>query len=104
MGALLLFLAGCSSQGRRIEITATDYRFSPAQVSVQPGERVTFVVTNRGKVEHRFEGEGIPAVMVEAGQTRQVAWTAPMRKGTVEFWCNLPGHLQAGMVGQVRVE
>ena len=40
------------------------------------------------------------SVLVEPGQTAELTWTFP-QSGTLEFACNVPGHSEAGMIGQV---
>lgn len=77
--------------------------FDPARITVKPGERIRFVVENRGTQDHEFEGEegGIEEIVVPPGKTRTLEWTAPRNPGEVEFVCDLPGHKEAGMVGTI---
>lgn len=42
------------------------------------------------------------ALMLEAGQTGELVWQFT-EAGTYEFACNLPGHYESGMVGQLEV-
>lgn len=39
------------------------------------------------------------AVLVEPGTTKEFVWTFP-KAGSLSFACTLPGHYQAGMVGE----
>ena len=39
------------------------------------------------------------SVLVEPGKTAELTWTFS-KAGALEFACNLPGHYQAGMVGE----
>ena len=43
------------------------------------------------------------SVLVEPGKSAELTWT--FAKATrLEFACNIPGHYQAGMVGQLTVQ
>ena len=42
------------------------------------------------------------SVLVEPGKTAELTWTFP-RSGTLAFACNVPGHSEAGMLGQIRI-
>src|SRR5579884_1320948 len=82
-------------------------KFQPNTITgVKPGQQVTITLQNTGAVTHDFLSPGLGvnnAVAVNAGQTGTVTFTAPSQPGTYQFWCNQPGHGQAGMVGQVVV-
>lgn len=43
------------------------------------------------------------SVLVAPGQTAELTWTFS-KAGSLEFACNIPGHYQAGMVGQLKVD
>lgn len=111
-----------SAATRTIEVVAEDpYRFSPRDLEVEPGETVTFVVTNEGRHEHEFvlgdeeyqashaqemaagamhhEGN---AVTVAPGATEELTWTFP-NGGDVLYGCHVAGHYDGGMVGAIRV-
>ena len=77
-----------------IQITASNLRFSPAQITVKPGETVRFVVTNNDPYLHNFgSGEAaIPFVSLPGNTTQTVTWTAPTTKGAYTALCTLhPG-------------
>ncbi|WP_417545607.1 cupredoxin domain-containing protein [Marinobacter sp.] len=40
------------------------------------------------------------SVLLEPGESQEVVWTFS-EKGNIEFACNVPGHYQAGMYGEV---
>ena len=105
-----LIVTGCSltevSGGEEITIVAGERSdgmfFDPAEITVAPGARVTFVIKNEGKVDHEFEsyrdGEaGIDEIFIPPGATRRVTWTAPSEATTFPVYCDLTGHRAAGM-------
>ena len=111
-----------SAATRTIEISAQDpYSFEPAALEVEPGETVTFVVTNEGEQEHEFvlgdvgyqeeHGEAMAAgemhhegnaVTVAPGATEELTWIFP-ESGEVFYACHVDGHYDAGMVGAISV-
>jgi uncharacterized cupredoxin-like copper-binding protein len=40
------------------------------------------------------------SVLLEPGESKEIVWTFP-EKADVEFACNVPGHYQSGMYGDV---
>jgi plastocyanin len=90
-----LALTGCATpSGREIKIEMTEYKLTPAQVEVKPGEQITWVLENKGTVDHEFESdEGqLAEAVVPPGKTKNVAWKAPTKPGTYTFECDMAGH------------
>ncbi|MDX1664051.1 MAG: cupredoxin domain-containing protein [Candidatus Promineifilaceae bacterium] len=89
---------------REIRVVATEFAFEPATIRLQEGEAVNIVLVNEGIIPHEID---IPElnfhVHAEAGET-VVAGLTPERTGTFEMGCYIPGHFEAGMVGEVVVE
>ena len=114
---------------RIVDIDANDnLTFSPDEVTVSAGEKITFRITNTGNLAHDFtlgdqetqdtheaemaemmeSGEMMMhdeanAVALEAGETKTVTWHFT-EEGTVLIGCHQPGHYAAGMKGTVTVE
>ena len=42
------------------------------------------------------------SVLLNPGETKELVWRFSGRDQQLEFACNVPGHYQAGMVGQFR--
>ena len=117
-----LVLGGCGGGGgvRTVELTVRHSRFLPAEVEVEPGETVRFVISNGDPIEHEFilgdeevharhadgteaEHGAVPgevSIAAEAVASTTYEFSAP---GTLEFGCHLPGHWAYGMRGTVRV-
>jgi len=110
---------------RTINVDMSDkMRFTPATVSVKQGETIKFVVKNSGKVMHEFvlgtmselkehavlmqkfpgmEHSEPYMAHVAPGKTETIAWQFT-KAGNFNFGCLLPGHFEAGMVGNVTVK
>ena len=108
---------------RVVEIVASEFRFSPARVSVKRGQTIRFLVRNEGRLAHemmlgtmaelkehaalmrRFpnmEHDEPNQVSVAPGGTGEIVWRFT-RSGVVDFACLIPGHMEAGMAGAVKV-
>ncbi len=120
--SLLLVAGGCARGGSpqaptqgpspvaavlSVTIEGAEFTWTPSTVTVQPGQRVRLRIVNKGGVAHNFASDpaGIPETSeIPAGGERTVEWTAPSRGGSLEFWCSVPGHREAGMVGTIMVK
>ena len=110
---------------RTIEVTMDDsMRFTPSEILVKTGQTVRFVAKNAGRITHEMVigtmadlkahaaamrqmsgmGHAEPnMVTVAAGQTGALVWMFD-QPGTVVFACLVPGHMEAGMIGKVKVD
>ncbi|WP_245150581.1 cupredoxin domain-containing protein [Pollutimonas harenae] len=109
---------------RTIELTMDDtMRFTPSEIQVKAGETIRFFIKNSGKIPHEMvvgsladlkahalEMRKMPnmqhaepnAITLNAGQRGGLIWKFD-QAGTVDFACTIPGHMEAGMVGKVKV-
>jgi len=117
--------ADTADADRTIEITASDdLIFEPSEISVTPGETITFRVINEGAIPHDFtlgneatqdeheeemaemDGMAMPdepnGMQVAAGETREITWRF-MDNGVVLFGCHQTGHYDAGMWGEITI-
>ena len=115
---------------RTVEVIAEDQggmKFIMDVPSIQQGETIKFVVTNKGQGQHEFSVGDTPsqrahaklmaknpgmkheadptAIHVEPGETRELIWkfSKPVQ-GNVVFACQMPGHYEGGMVHQAKLE
>jgi uncharacterized cupredoxin-like copper-binding protein len=107
------------------------FRYRPSSIRVRAGRRVTFAVTNAGKLPHEFtlgdratqldhehqmqemaptghvhdhmhESAGTGTLTVPPGETRRLTWTFE-EPGLVLYGCHVLGHWAAGMKGTIVV-
>jgi uncharacterized cupredoxin-like copper-binding protein len=117
-----------SKVDRVVGIRMTDNAYSIRELKVKPGETIRFVLKNEGEFLHEFnigfstmhashqkemmammEGgaksgmrhDDPNAVLVKPGETAELIWTFN-RAGSLQFACNVPGHYESGMVGEIR--
>lgn len=89
--------------GTRLEVTATEFQFAPADLTAPADTPVTIVLTNEGAVEHDLviEETAEKVAHVASGETGEGQITLPA--GTYTFYCSIPGHREAGMEGTLTV-
>ena len=118
--------AASSGDDRVVNVEMVDIAFEPETLTVEKGETVTFRFTNAGKAPHDAfigdadaqkdheeemrEGSGAhhgseakDAITVEPGETGTLTYTFD-DSGEVEIGCHQPGHYEAGMKIDVKVE
>ena len=75
-------------------------------VNVKPNAKIEIELANVGATVHNVVAPGMglaTAVKVNPRQKGTATLTAPGTPGIYQFWCNEPGHAEAGMIGQVVV-
>ncbi len=115
---------------REIEVVMSEFAFDPASISVTAGETVRFVLVNEGAVPHEFRlttehaaaehiasgheghdedgGEGDHDhdevfLEVAAGATDALTVTFAEDADWDQFACLIPGHYEAGMLGELQL-
>lgn len=91
---------------RIVTITMSNkMEFDPSSITVNTHERITIMLRNSGTIEHNFSIDSLQVDKdVGPGATETVIIVAPDKPGQVEFYCNVEGHREAGMVGTLVVE
>ena len=118
-----LLLAACgggSAAKDTIDVTFTDFKFTPDVFTIPAGKEITLNATNNGAVVHEFvimklgtnvgdnfgdedEGNIYWEVEVDPGGSKTETFTAPANSGEYQVVCGTPGHYMAGMVGKLIV-
>ncbi len=129
--ALVLALVGCSgstgggtgAEPRLLELTTNNMAFAMKEISVAKGQPVQLVLANQDALLHDFSIDRIPVsvtkpkgndhqhgggeepdlhVSADAGKSQKVVFT-PTKEGKYTYYCTVPGHREAGMVGTMIV-
>jgi uncharacterized cupredoxin-like copper-binding protein len=119
--ALVLVACGGGASAPTAEISAdmTDLMFTPANFEAPLGAEVTLKLTNSGAVEHNFvilkqgavytTGADIKPediiidAKLAAGESGEFTFKID-EAGEYKVVCNVPGHLEAGMVGTLTIK
>ena len=120
--ALFLTLSACGSKGATINVTVTDFMYTPSTFTIPAGMPVTVNVRNNGTVEHEFAvmklGTSVTPPFgdkdegniyweldeIQPGTTKSDTFTAPTEPGEYEIICGLAGHIEKGMVATLIVK
>jgi plastocyanin len=94
-----------SASAVNITVTATEFKFDPATINAAPGQTINLTFTNKGSIQHTWV---LPAAnvkfTVDAGKSDTKTFTAPTAPGTYPIDCDIAGHKEAGMTGQLIVK
>jgi len=110
---------------RTIRVDMADtMRFSPAEITVNRGDTVKFIVRNKGRQMHEMVIGTIKELRAHAevmkkhptmehdepymahvapGKTETIVWRFT-KAGEFHYGCLVPGHFEAGMVGTITVK
>ena len=120
---LSLVLTSCGGGGptTTINVTMTDFQFTPNQFTVPAGQEITLNVTNTGAVVHNFIIMKLGATAgatyeddddanvyweerdIQPGGDFSVTFTAPTEPGEYEVVCRTEGHIASGMIAKLTV-
>ncbi|HSM67547.1 MAG TPA: multicopper oxidase domain-containing protein [Ilumatobacteraceae bacterium] len=86
------------SPGDTVEFVASEFMFAPADFVAEAGD-YTGVLVNDGDIEHDIVFEGGEPIVAAAGESVEFDFTVP--EDGIRYWCSIPGHEDAGMVGSI---
>jgi uncharacterized cupredoxin-like copper-binding protein len=98
--------APSSPSGASVKVVATEFKFSPANPTIDKAGTVTFAVSNAGKAPHALEVEGpngeVETGTIEPGKSENLKVDLS-KAGTYEWYCPIGNHKDQGMKGQINV-
>lgn len=86
-----------------VTVMATEFSYNPSTVVVYTGQRVTITLKNIGVVQHTLV---IPQLGIRLVANPGISATDSFTAGdigTYPFYCEIAGHKEAGMTGQILV-
>ncbi len=93
------------SAAQDVTVTATEFKYDPATIQASPGQTINLTVKNIGTVQHTFVlSQANVKLTIDPGKTATQTFKAPSTAGTYQYECDIPGHKEAGMVGQLIVK
>ncbi|MGI8482949.1 MAG: plastocyanin/azurin family copper-binding protein [Thermomicrobiales bacterium] len=94
--------APASGASQTIELDAQDISWSKKEITAKPGD--TIVVKNVGALPHDFSVDAFNiADPIDSGASVTVTIPADAKPGSYEYYCSVPGHKEAGMVGTLTI-
>ena len=90
--------------GAAVEIFTEDIKYSVKELTIPANTDAAIKVTNKGVLQHDFHVDklDITSKLLNSGESDTVIVKAAA--GTYAFWCTVPGHKEAGMVGTLTVK
>ncbi len=97
-------MASPAAGGNQFEVIALDIAFDKQEMRIPADTEVTVTLRNDGMLEHDWVVDELNAMIdvLQSGEMGSVTFTAPA--GEYEYYCSVPGHREAGMVGTLIVE
>ena len=90
--------AGDAAASNQFTVESYDIYFVPTEIEVPSDTEITILLPNLGAAAHNFSIDALDiSVDIAPGATEEITFTAP--EGEYEYYCNVPGHKEAGMVG-----
>lgn len=96
--------AATEGEPAAVTIESFDLGFTPDDVSIPADTDMDLTLRNTGVLEHNFRIDD-PEVFIDlvpGGESRSLTVNLPA--GSYQFYCSVPGHAAAGMVGTLTVE
>ena len=87
-----------------IQIHTIDIAFDLKAFSIPAKTDVQVIVTNKGVLQHNFTIDKlkIATKLLNGGESETVTINAAT--GEYQYYCSVPGHKEAGMVGKLTVK
>lgn len=85
-------------------LSSRQMAFGQDEIRVRVGETVTIVLDNADLYGHSFDVDEFDVHTSMPANDRVTATFTPTEPGTFTFYCGVPGHTAAGMVGTLIVE
>jgi plastocyanin len=107
VGALLalggiLFLPISEEDPAAVKVAMTEYAFDPVDAPAEPGQELT--ISNDGAIPHSYLIVDLAkGVELQAGEERTLSLPGDTEPGTYRVICDLPGHVEEGMIGTLEV-
>ena len=86
-----------------LTVTAKEFRFDPAELTVEAGKPVVVALHNIGSIPHDLSVKDAGFKLTVANDRTGQKTLTVKSPGRYEFYCSLPGHKSAGMHGTLTV-
>lgn len=103
--SLLAGLAACSSTPKTLKITlvAEDIMWSTSEIHAKVNQPIELTIRNDGALDHDFVIEELGFdELLSPGDVKTITFTVD-HPGSIKYICNIPGHEEAGMVGEITI-
>src|SRR5262245_20534862 len=93
---------GSQTAATEVNLKLVDIAFDPKDFTIAANTDVVIHLQNTGASMHNFSIDSLGIKQdVNSGETKDVTINAPA--GTLDYYCDVPGHREAGMEGTITV-
>ena len=85
-------------------LASADMKFGQTELRARVGETVALRLENSDSQRHYFDVDELNVHVAMPPSTAALALFRPSTPGTYTFYCQVPGHREAGMVGTLIIE
>jgi uncharacterized cupredoxin-like copper-binding protein len=96
--------ASPAAGGAAVQLAAVDINWDPKTLTLPADTDAEVVITNNGMLPHDFAIDELNILTEEIPSGGQLTVTINAPAGTYEYYCAVPGHKEAGMVGTLTVQ
>jgi uncharacterized cupredoxin-like copper-binding protein len=96
--------ASPAAGGATVQLAAVDINWEPKTLTLPANTDAEIVITNNGVLGHDFAIDELKILTDEIPSGQQITVPINAPAGTYEFYCAVPGHKEAGMVGTLTVQ
>jgi len=87
-----------------VNVEMVDIAFNPTTLTIPANTDVTFHFVNNGAAAHNFKIDDPEVFSGDLAAGQSIDLTVNLPAGTYTYYCTIPGHEQAGMVGELTVQ
>jgi uncharacterized cupredoxin-like copper-binding protein len=101
LAALSVLLAACGTPTKKVTILAQDIMWSMETIEAKVNQPIEITIQNEGALDHDFVIEELEIDLLLSPGDIEVVKFSIDHAGTITYICNIPGHEEAGMVGEI---
>jgi uncharacterized cupredoxin-like copper-binding protein len=103
LAALLLSACSTTPSTKEVTLIGTDIAWNLDTIEAQAGQTLEITVRNEGVLDHDFVIEAFDVDILLSPGAEQTVTIVPDQAMVIDYICSIPGHEEAGMVGQIIV-
>jgi plastocyanin len=86
------------------EVDMVDINFDPKEITISANTDVMIKLANKGVTTHNFNIDALGIKSGDVASGAETTVTINAAPGTYDYYCAIPGHKEAGMVGKLIVK
>jgi plastocyanin len=86
------------------EVDMIDINFDPKEITIPANTDVVIKLANKGVTTHNFNIDALGIKSGDVASGAETTVTVNAAPGTYDYYCAIPGHKEAGMVGKLIVQ